>query len=45
MPEPTAAPRSWRPRRRGRIAWKIGWVLLALVSMSVAYSVLVVGGR
>jgi hypothetical protein len=45
MPEPTAAPRSSRPRRRGWIAWKIGWVLLVLVSMSVAYGVLVVGGR
>jgi hypothetical protein len=35
-----------RPRRRGRrIAWRIGWVLLALVSFCVTYAVLVAGGH
>jgi len=35
-----------RPRHRGRrIAWRIGWVLLALVSFCVTYAVLVVGGH
>jgi hypothetical protein len=32
------------PRLR-RIAWRIGWVLLALISFCVAYAVLVVGGH
>jgi hypothetical protein len=45
MPDSAAPPRSPRPRRRGRIAWRIGWVLLALVSLCVTYSLLVVGGR
>jgi|HubBroStandDraft_2_1064218.scaffolds.fasta_scaffold875631_2 hypothetical protein len=34
-----------RPRRLGRVLWRIGWVLLALVSFSVTYAVLVVGGH
>jgi hypothetical protein len=34
-----------RPRRLGRVLWRIGWVLLALVSFCVAYAVLVVGGH
>ncbi|HEY0934234.1 MAG TPA: hypothetical protein VGD91_10885 [Trebonia sp.] len=34
-----------RPRRRGRrLAWRIGWVLLALVSFGAVYAVLVIGG-
>ena len=33
-------------RHRGRrIAWRAGWVLLALVSFCVAYVLLVAGGR
>ena len=35
-----------QPRHRGRrIAWRAGWVLLALVSLCVAYVLLVAGGR
>ena len=31
---------------RGRkIAWRIGWVLLAIVSFCVTYALLVTGGR
>jgi len=45
MPDSTALPRSPHPRRRGRIAWRLGWVLLVLASFFVANSVLVVGGR
>lgn len=36
------------PRRSGRaarIAWRTGWVLLALVSMAIAYGVLIYLGR
>jgi hypothetical protein len=36
------------PRQHGRaarIAWRTGWVLLALVSMAVTYAVLVYIGR
>ena len=32
-------------RRPRRVAWRIGWVLLALISFCVTYSVLVVGGH
>jgi hypothetical protein len=33
-------------RHRGRrVAWRAGWVLLALVSFCVAYVLLVAGGR
>jgi len=42
MTDPGAPP----PRlRRRRMAWRIGWVLLALVSCCVTYAALVVGGR
>jgi hypothetical protein len=34
-----------RPGRAGRAAWRAGWVLLVLVSMAVAYALLVVAGR
>jgi hypothetical protein len=33
------------PGRIGRIAWRAGWVLLAAVSMTLAYAGLVVAGR
>jgi len=34
------------PRRRGRrLAWRIGWVLLTLVSFCATYAILVVGGH
>jgi hypothetical protein len=29
----------------GRVAWRTGWVLLVLVSMSLTYGALVVAGR
>jgi hypothetical protein len=46
MPEPAAARQPLpHPRRAGRIAWRIGWVLLALASMALTYGVLVVAGR
>ncbi len=48
MPECTVAPGPAAPRRRGRagrVAWRTGWVLLALVSMGVTYAALVVIGR
>jgi hypothetical protein len=45
MPDSTAPPRSPRPHRLSRIAWRIGWVLLALVSLCITYSLLVVSGR
>jgi hypothetical protein len=46
MPEPAAARQPLpRPRRGARIAWRIGWVLLALASMAVTYALLVVAGR
>ena len=39
---PDSPPRS----RRGRtIAWRIGWVLLTVVSFCVTYALLVTGGR
>jgi hypothetical protein len=41
-PQPAATPRRHRGRR---IAWRAGWVLLALVSFCVAYVLLVAGGR
>jgi len=35
-----------RARRRGRrLAWRIGWVLLAGVSFCVTYALLVAGGH
>jgi hypothetical protein len=33
------------PGHAARIAWRAGWVLLALVSMAIAYGALVYGGR
>ena len=33
------------PGRAARIAWRTGWILLALVSMTVTYVALVVAGR
>ena len=40
--QPGSRPRS----RRGRtIAWRIGWVPLAIVSFCVTYALLVIGGR
>jgi hypothetical protein len=42
MTDPGAPPPG--PRRR-RIAWRIGWVLLALASCCVTYAALVAGGR
>jgi len=46
MPD-TAPPPVTTPRhRRGRrIAWRAGWVLLAVVSFCVAYALLVTGGQ
>ena len=40
---PSDQPR--RPRRARWIAWRVGWLLLAMVSFCDAYAVLVVGGR
>ena len=34
-----------RPRRAARIAWRIGWVLLALITMAVTYGGLVYAGH
>jgi hypothetical protein len=31
--------------RAARIAWRAGWVLLALVTMAITYGALVYGGR
>lgn len=46
MPEPAAAHEPLpHPRRAVRIAWRIGWVLLALASMALTYGALVVVGR
>jgi hypothetical protein len=42
LPDPAAPPRK---RRWRRIAWQAGWLLLALVSLGVTYSLLVAGGR
>jgi hypothetical protein len=36
-------PRS--PRRLSRVAWRIGWGLLALASFCVTYVLLVMGGH
>jgi hypothetical protein len=33
------------PGRAARIAWRTGWVLLALISMAVTYGELVYAGR
>ena len=33
------------PGRAARIAWRAGWVLLALVSVAVTYGALVYSGR
>ena len=46
MPDP-ARPlvTAGRHRRLVRAAWRIGWVLLAMVSFCVAYALLVSGGR
>jgi hypothetical protein len=45
MPEPAARQALPHPRRAARIAWRTGWVLLALASMALTYGVLVVAGR
>jgi hypothetical protein len=46
MTESSASPNPSRPPgRAGRIAWRAGWVLLAAVSMTLAYAGLVVAGR
>jgi hypothetical protein len=45
VPEPAAARRTPAGSRPARIAWRAGWVALALVSMAVTYVVLVVAGR
>jgi hypothetical protein len=42
-PQNPSPPR--HPGRAARIAWRTGWVLLALVSMAIAYGALVYGGR
>jgi hypothetical protein len=34
-----------RPSRAARIAWRTGWVLLALASMTVTYGWLVYNGH
>lgn len=41
----STAPRTARPRRWTGIAWRAGWVLLALVSFCVTYILLVAGGH
>jgi hypothetical protein len=33
------------PGRAARIAWRAGWVLVALISMAITYSALVYAGR
>ena len=38
-------PGSGRRGRAARIAWRAGWVLLALLSLPVTYVLLVVTGR
>jgi hypothetical protein len=40
-----AAARQPPPGRAARIAWRTGWILLALVGMAVTYVALVVAGR
>jgi hypothetical protein len=45
VPELAAARRPPAGSRFARIAWRTGWVALALVSMAVTYVVLVVAGR
>jgi hypothetical protein len=45
VPEPAAARRPSSGSRFALIAWRAGWVALALVSMAVTYVVLVVAGR
>ena len=46
MPEPAAPHRpAPHPRRAARIAWRTGWVPLALVAMALTYGALVVAGR
>lgn len=46
-PQGTAArsPRPGRVSRASRLARGIGWILLAVVSMAIAYGLLVFGGR
>ena len=43
-PHRHAVPRR-SPGRAARIAWRTGWVLLALISMAVTYGELVYNGR
>jgi hypothetical protein len=38
-------PKSISAQRAARIAWRAGWVLLAAITMAVAYILLVVAGR
>jgi hypothetical protein len=42
-PHSHALPR--HPSRAARIAWRTGWVLLALISMAITYGALVYVGR
>jgi len=45
-PRPAAPrPAAPGPSRASRVAWWIGWLLLAVVSFSVTYGVLVFTGR
>ena len=43
-PHSHALPRR-HPGRAARIAWRTGWVLLALISFAVTYGELVYSGR
>ena len=46
MPQSASPPATPHRRRRGRrIAWRAGWVLLALASFCVSYVLLVAAGR
>jgi hypothetical protein len=45
MPERAPQQAPPHPGRAAPIAWRTGWVLLALVSMAVVYVVLVVAGH
>lgn len=44
-PYDSSLPPPRHPSRAARAAWRTGWVLLALVSMAVAYIALVYRGR
>ena len=46
MLDSTTPPATTQRRHRGRrIAWRAGWLLLAVVSFWVSYVLLVAGGR